>query len=145
MPISTASTGSRTRRPQQDPKAIREAAQQFESLFTAMMLKSMREANLGRGAGRQPGDEHCTRTCTTSRLAVQMSQGKGLGLAEMLVQQLTRSGLKGATPASGVEAGAAQAPSTPPSSVPHAQLGFVQRVQPLADEAAQLGGSRPTR
>ena len=34
-----------------DPQAIREAAQQFESLFTDMMLKSMREAKLGDGLG----------------------------------------------------------------------------------------------
>src|SRR3984885_5726158 len=30
----------------QDPQALREAARQFEGLFTAMMLKSMREASL---------------------------------------------------------------------------------------------------
>ena len=30
-----------------DPKALREAARQFESLFTRMMLKSMREASFG--------------------------------------------------------------------------------------------------
>jgi flagellar protein FlgJ len=35
----------------QDPQALREAAQQFEGLFTAMMLKSMREASLGSGMG----------------------------------------------------------------------------------------------
>ena len=34
-----------------DPQAIRAAAQQFESLFTNMMLKSMREAKLGQGMG----------------------------------------------------------------------------------------------
>ena len=34
-----------------DPQAIRAAAQQFESLFTDMMLKSMREAKLGQGLG----------------------------------------------------------------------------------------------
>ena len=35
----------------QDPAALREAARQFEGLFTAMMLKSMREASLGSGMG----------------------------------------------------------------------------------------------
>ena len=34
-----------------DPKAIRETARQFESLFTHMMLKSMREASQGEGMG----------------------------------------------------------------------------------------------
>ena len=32
---------------QNDPQAIREAARQFESLFTEMMLNSMRAAKLG--------------------------------------------------------------------------------------------------
>src|SRR5208337_2022144 len=87
-----------------DPSALREAARQFESMFTAMVLKSMREANLGPGLG----DSDATNTYQEmydQQLAVQMSQGKGLGLADMLVQQLTRSGLKGTTAAAGAEAG----------------------------------------
>jgi flagellar protein FlgJ len=127
-----------------NPAALREAARQFESLFTSMVLKSMREANLGPGLG----DSDATNTYQEmydQQLAVQMSQGKGLGLAEMLVQQLTRSGLKGTTPASGVEAGAAQAPSTTTSSVPTTaqRISFVQRVQPLANEAGARMGVAP--
>ena len=34
-----------------DPGALRQVARQFESLFTSMMLKSMREAKLGDGLG----------------------------------------------------------------------------------------------
>jgi hypothetical protein len=34
-----------------DPAAIRAAARQFESLFTRMLLKTMREASLGEGMG----------------------------------------------------------------------------------------------
>ncbi|HEX4052013.1 MAG TPA: flagellar assembly peptidoglycan hydrolase FlgJ [Steroidobacteraceae bacterium] len=76
---------------QNDPQAIREAARQFESLFTDMMLKSMRAAKLGDGLGdSQEGDFY--QDMYDQQLAVQMSQGKGLGLAEMLVQQLTRRG-----------------------------------------------------
>jgi flagellar protein FlgJ len=72
-----------------DTKAIRAAAQQFESLFTDMVLKSMREAKLGDGLG----DSDTTNLYTgmfDQQLALQMSQGRGLGLADMLVQQLTR-------------------------------------------------------
>jgi flagellar protein FlgJ len=74
----------------QDPQALREAARQFEGLFTAMMLKSMRDASLGTGLG----DSQETQTYQEmydQQLSLQMAQGKGLGLAEMLMQQLTRS------------------------------------------------------
>ena len=75
----------------QDPQALREAARQFEGLFTAMMLKSMRQASLGNGLG----DSEETKTYQDmydQQLALQMAHGKGLGLAEMLMQQLTRRG-----------------------------------------------------
>lgn len=83
---------------QNDPQAIREAARQFESLFTDMMLKSMRAAKLGDGLGdSQEGDFY--QDMYDQQLAVQMSQGKGLGLADMLVQQLTRRGALGSSAA----------------------------------------------
>ena len=72
-----------------DPKAIRAAAQQFESLFTNMVLKSMREAKLGDGLGESDTTNLYT-DMFDQQLSLQMSQGKGLGLADMLVQQLTR-------------------------------------------------------
>ncbi len=75
-----------------DPQAIREAARQFESLFTEMMLKSMRAAKLGEGLGDSDQTDFY-QEMYDQQLAVQMSQGKGLGLADMLIQQLTRSGV----------------------------------------------------
>lgn len=73
-------------------KALRGAAQQFESLFTDMMLKSMRAASIGDSL--TGGDEvEFYQGMFDQQLAVQLSKGKGLGLADMLVQQLTRSGL----------------------------------------------------
>ena len=79
---------------QNDPQAIREAARQFESLFTDMMLKSMRAAKLGDGLGdSQESDFY--QEMYDQQIALQMSQGKGLGLADMLVQQLTRRGALG--------------------------------------------------
>jgi flagellar protein FlgJ len=72
-----------------DTQAIRAAAQQFESLFTNMVLKSMREAKLGEGLGESDGTNLYT-DMYDQQLSLQMSQGHGLGLADMLVQQLTR-------------------------------------------------------
>lgn len=70
------------------PEAIRETAKQFEAMFLNMMLKSMREAT--------PPDSlfesEYTRTYT-AMLDQQLSQtlaSRGMGLADVLVSQLTK-------------------------------------------------------
>ncbi len=75
----------------QSPQALREAARQFESLFTKMMLKSMREASFGDSMTGSDTTEFYQDMHDT-QLAVELSKGRGMGLAEMLVQQLTKSG-----------------------------------------------------
>ena len=105
---------------QNDPQAIREAARQFESLFTDMMLKSMRAAKLGDGLGdSQEGDFY--QDMYDQQLAVQMSQGKGLGLADMLVQQLTRRGATGSSAAVSQAPGSStESPGTAAAGTPTA-------------------------
>jgi flagellar protein FlgJ len=133
-----------------DPQAIRAAAQQFESLFTNMMLKAMREAKLGPGLGdSQEGDLY--QDMYDQQLALQMSQGKGLGLADLLVQQLTRSAAASAAsrPSAAGAAGAGGAPASgghggapaPAPAASHAQkISFVETLMPYAQRAAaQLG------
>jgi flagellar protein FlgJ len=79
----------------QDPKALKEAAHQFESLFTQMMLKSMREANKGFGDDPLFGSDQADfyQSMFDDQIAAQMSKGKGLGLADMLTRQLQHSGM----------------------------------------------------
>jgi len=78
-----------------DPTAIRKVAQQFESMFTRMMLKSMRDT-----VGTDPlfgsDAEKTYQGMYDDQLAIQMSKGRGLGLADMLVRQLQRLGAAGA-------------------------------------------------
>jgi len=85
--------------------SIREVARQFESLFTRMVLKSVREADFG-----DPlfGDDAMKQyqEMYDDQLAIQLSSGKGLGLADLLVRQLSQSG---AAVDSEVDAGAATA------------------------------------
>ena len=76
----------------EDPQALRAAAKQFEALFTQMMLKSMRAASFG-DSMFESKDTEFYRDMYDQQLAVQMSKGKGTGLADMLVRQLTRTGL----------------------------------------------------
>ncbi len=76
------------RRAADDPETLRAAARQFESLFTKMMLESMRSASFGDPMfGSDQGDMY--QDMADDQLAVQLSQGRGLGLADMLIRQLS--------------------------------------------------------
>ncbi|MFO0387841.1 MAG: flagellar assembly peptidoglycan hydrolase FlgJ [bacterium] len=76
-----------------DPQAaLRSAAQQFEAVFMSMLLKSMRDTVPQSGL-MGAGNESAT---YTSMLDQQLAQtlstsGKGTGLADMLVKQLSRN------------------------------------------------------
>ena len=74
---------------QGDAKAALPAvAKQFESIFTQMMLKSMREAGFGGGVGdSEAGDAF--RDLLDHQLSLSLSSGgHGLGIAQMLMRQL---------------------------------------------------------
>ena len=67
--------------------ALPAVARQFESIFTQMMLKSMRDANFGDSlTDSQAGDSW--QGLADQQLSVTLSQGHGLGIADMLVRQL---------------------------------------------------------
>lgn len=71
------------------PEAIKEVAKQFEAIFMNMMLKSMREAS----PQDNPFDSEQSRTFT-SMLDQQLTSNlssKGLGLADVLARQLSKS------------------------------------------------------
>jgi flagellar protein FlgJ len=122
-----------------------------------MLLKAMRETKLSDGMGDSQ-ETQFYQDMFDQQLAVQLSAGKGIGLADMLVQQLTRGGLaKPAAPAPGAGGSlplsppaAAPLPGPDPgpvkdsaSTVPAAErTTFINRVAPLAERAAsQLGVS----
>jgi flagellar protein FlgJ len=88
-----------------DPKAIRAVAEQFESMFTRMMLKSMRDA-VGKDPMFGSDQQEMYQGMADDQLSVQLSKGKGLGLADMLVRQLQKMGVKGAGQAISGTAGA---------------------------------------
>ncbi len=71
----------------QSEETLREVAGQFEALFLQMMLKSMRDANLGEGMM----DNENTKTYQAmfdQQISLEMSRGRGIGLAEIMVRQL---------------------------------------------------------
>jgi flagellar protein FlgJ len=114
----------------QSPEAIREVARQFESLFTSMMLKSMRSASMGDELfGSDQGDMY--QDMFDQQMAVQLASGKGVGLADMLVRQLMQGGA------------AVAAPPTAAAEVPATHEDFVSALRPAATAAARELGVDP--
>lgn len=72
--------------------AARAAAQQFEALFLNMLLKSMREATPKEGLFDNSNTELYS-GMLDSQLAQNMSKGKGIGLAEMMLRQMRLQGV----------------------------------------------------
>jgi flagellar protein FlgJ len=127
----------------QAPTALKEAARQFESLFTQMLLKSMREANKSFGEdslfGSDQGEMY--QDMFDDQIAMQLSKGKGLGLAEMLVKQLQQgagvsASPESAQPVSAPASGAAEKLSTSKDD-------FISKLRPHAEQAARELGVDP--
>lgn len=83
-----------------DPKAIKEAARQFESLFMRELIKSMREATMKSGMMESQG-ENISTDLLDQQLSVSLS-GRPGGLSELIERQLLRQGrASGSGPAPG--------------------------------------------
>ncbi len=130
-------------------QALKAAAQQFESVFMNMMLKSMREA------APQDGmmDSDQTRMFT-GMLDQQLSQslsGRGIGLADMMVKQLGRTGLTGSqlpvsgspTPVSNLQSPVGVAQAVPSAFSVSTQQNFVSQMLPHALRASGTTGIPP--
>ncbi|MGH8187689.1 MAG: flagellar assembly peptidoglycan hydrolase FlgJ [Steroidobacteraceae bacterium] len=135
----------------QAPDALKEAAKQFESLFTQMLLKSMREANRSFGEDSLFGSDQADfyQGMFDDQIAMQLSQGRGLGLAELLVQQL-KGRVTPSDPAATLGDGPAATNATSESSPtanrqpPTASKSdFVRAMWPHAEEAARKVGVDP--
>lgn len=68
---------------------LKVVAKQFEALFIQQMLKTMREAKLAEGMfDSNEGDLYVD--LLDKQLSLNMSEGKGIGLADIIVQQLSQ-------------------------------------------------------
>lgn len=76
---------------EQDPAALLKTAKQFESLMLQQMLKAMRAATPGEDALGGGEQTNFYRDMFDQQLAVTLSSGKGVGLADMMVRQLKMS------------------------------------------------------
>lgn len=70
--------------------ALKEVARQFESMFVGMMLKSMREANsvFEEGNPLNSNESKFYRQMFDDQLALSLTKGKGMGLADTLYRQM---------------------------------------------------------
>lgn len=144
-----------------DPEALRQVAKQYESLFTRIMMKSMRDA-----VGKDPifgSDESQTyEEMYDDQLSIELSKGKGLGLADLLVRQMQRltggqTGVSAATSGANITSpalneaalrlfqgnSATSRNSASPAASPLAQDDFITDVWPAAQRAGQQLGIDP--
>lgn len=70
-----------------EAERLEEVAEQFASVFTHMMLKSMRDASLGEGIF-DSDQSLFYRDMFDQQLALSLSQGDGVGISSMLSEQL---------------------------------------------------------
>lgn len=130
----------KARAAQESPEATQEAARQFEALFVQMMLKSMREAGAVLGEERDTTYEEMF----DQQVAVEMTRGRGIGIAEMLVRQLAPTTPAAAAAPAPFDAAAARY-SGPDRDISPARADwrpddpqqFVDDIWPLAEQAAQ--------
>lgn len=133
------------------PEAIRETARQFEGIFMQMMLKSMRDASLGEGLFDNDQSKLYS-DMFDKQVSLEMTKNKGIGLADMLVRQLSSGGQNGgqiggeempltiASQQRGLRGYGVGAPAVGDAFSPSTPQAFIQRVMPYAEKAAaQLG------
>lgn len=89
---------------------IEKAARELETQFAQMLIKSMRSASMG---DPMLGDNTTYREMYDQQLARELSKGRGLGLAPMIMRQLERS--RAPSPTSGT---ASPAPASLPLTTP---------------------------
>lgn len=132
-------------------EAMKSAAKQFDAVFTQMMLKSMRDALPGDSTMGEQGDFY--QGMYDQQLSLSLSSGKGMGLADMLVQQLTQAraanvGSAAAPGGASLSPALSSARSLGPKSDPQPATSdanwpptdaqaFIDKIRPHAEKAAQ--------
>ncbi|KAF1070468.1 MAG: Peptidoglycan hydrolase FlgJ [Variovorax sp.] len=116
-----------------DPKAVREAAKQFESLFMRELIKSMREATMKSGLLDSDGEKLGT-DLLDQQFAVQLSGLPG-GLTDAITRQLTQQ-MSGTAKAPTIALGAEAARIKPAAN----QRSFVEQHDDAAERVSRETG-----
>lgn len=130
----------RHRAAREDPKAIAEAAVQFEALFIGLMLKTARDANLGEGIF-DSSETMQYLELMDQQVALELARNGGFGFGKLIVEQLGGEAAELTTsPARLARPHAPQTPVEPPIETPQ---DFVSRFLPDATKAAKALGVEP--
>jgi len=107
-----------------DPAALRDAAKQFEAMMIAQMLKTMRETRFNAEDDPMTGGESMKvyQGLLDQQWAARMTEGRGLGFADMLVKHLERQ--------AGVAAAASAQPAAQPAAAGAAPTTAVPVMEP---------------
>lgn len=75
---------------ERDPESLRKVAQQFEAMFVQMMLKTMRQTNeiFGKDNFLNSSEANFYQQMLDSQMSINLSGGRGMGLADAFYQQL---------------------------------------------------------
>lgn len=128
---------------EKSPEALKAAARQFEALFMNMMMKSMREASPQEGLF--DNDQSRMYTSMLDQQLTQKLASRGVGLADMLVRQLSPAGTDALTdsgipgmplPAGGNLNGAGK----PAAGQSQHIAAFQEKLAPFAEEASRTTG-----
>lgn len=121
------------------PQSINAVAQQVEALFLQMMLKSMRDANIG--GELESNETSMYQDMFDKQVALTMSQHQDLGIGAFLKRQISGS-TSPTAPAGTSKAAAAAATTSTTANVP-GQTQFVNQVLPTIRRAAAALGVNP--
>jgi len=91
---------------------LKKAGQQFESVFIGMMLKSMRQANLGDGLFDSKNSE-TFRDMQDKQVAESMAAHQPIGIGKAMTEFLAKSQMALQDAAASATSGASSAPATP--------------------------------
>jgi len=113
------------------PEAIRAAAKEFESLYINMMFQSMRKANqvFSDGNALNSREMDFFRQMLDSQYSMELSQSGGIGIAEILIEQLSPDAYKNENPFKSAE--------------PNALSGFSDFIPPHVPSSG-LGNYKPS-
>ncbi|CAG1772299.1 Murein DD-endopeptidase MepM [uncultured bacterium] len=137
-----AAAGPGKAQPRVSEKELRAAAAEFESLFINQMMKSMRES-IGKSELFHGGNaEEIYTSMLDTELSKNMAKAGGIGLANMLLRQLSDQGPEALSHAGGPAASKARL--SPRSAAP-AEEPATASVPPAPIEAQEEGFSFPVR
>lgn len=123
------------RKDSKSPQSLGKVAQQVEAMFLQMMLKSMRDANLGEGIfDSEEGKMY--QDMFDKQVALDMSQHSQVGIGDLLMRQLTQKSAAASTPSTAVAPAQTHATTADPAQ-------FVTQVLPAVTQAAKKLGVSP--